>query len=90
MPQIKFTKHLNRFFPNLQNCEVEGNTVAEIIDALELKFPGLSAYIVDEHGALRQHVNIFIDQHLIEDPQKLSDKIEDHQRLFIFQALSGG
>lgn len=91
MPIVKFTSHLQRFFPELQqNIPVEGDTVAEVVAALEKRYPGMAAYLVDEHGVLRQHVNIFVDDELIHDRKHLSDVVHDRHRVFIFQALSGG
>ena len=90
MPTVKFTPHLQRFFPDLKTQEVEGTTVADLIDVLERRYPGLAAYIVDEHGALRKHVNIFIGEELIRDREKLADIVLEKDRVFIFQALSGG
>ena len=90
MPEIKFTNHLKRFFPTLTNGTISGNTIAEVVSALDEKYPGLSAYIVDEHGKLRQHVNIFVGEEMIEDREGLSDKVGDDERIYIFQALSGG
>jgi len=90
MPLVKFTSHLQKFFPGLSSQEVEGATVAEIVCALDQRYPGLAAYIVDERGTLRKHVNIFINEDLIHDRATLSDPVQAEQRVFIFQALSGG
>ena len=91
MPYVKFTNHLKRFFPDLEtNAQIEGSTVAEIIATLDRQHPGLAAYIVDERGALRKHVNIFVNNELIHDRQALQDSVKDADRVFIFQALSGG
>ncbi len=90
MPEIKFTNHLKRFFPTLTNGSYSGETVAELVDALDKAYPGLAAYIVDEHGKLRQHVNIFVGEEMIVDRNGLSDKVGEDERIYIFQALSGG
>ena len=70
MPRVQFTRHLFRFFPALAQAgevEVEAETVAEVVAALNERFPGLADYIVDERGALRKHVNIFIGSDFIRD-----------------------
>lgn len=91
MAQLKFTRHLVRFFPDLQNpTAVSGTTVAELLNNLEEQHPGLAAYIVDERGVLRKHVNIFLRGDLIQDRQTLQDRVEIHDEVYIFQALSGG
>jgi hypothetical protein len=67
MPYLKFTGHLRRFFPDLSEGMVDGRTVAEVIGVLDERYPGLAAYIIDEQGALRKHVNIFVNDELIQD-----------------------
>ena len=86
----KFTTHLKRYFPDLTERAVPGNTVAAIITRLDEDYPGLANYIVDDSGALRQHVNIFVGGNLIKDRQRLSDKVSDSDEVFVLQALSGG
>lgn len=91
MVAIKFTTHLEKFFPGVKNgLSVEAHTVAEAVAALDQHFPGLGAYVVDEQGALRKHVNIFVDDELIRDRKTLSDPLTGSNRVYIFQALSGG
>jgi hypothetical protein len=90
MPYVKFTKNLERFFPGLNDLPVEATTIADVVKAVDSHWPGLAAYIVDERGALRQHVNIFIGEDMIIDRERLSDVVEANSRVYIFQALSGG
>ncbi len=90
MPQVKFTSHLRRFFPGLYQTEVTGQTVAEVIYALDSHYPGLAGYLVDDHGALRQHVNIFVGDSLIRDRRRLQDSVAPEDQLFVFQAPSVG
>lgn len=90
MPIVRFTPNLKRFYPDLRPTQVEAGTVAEIVHALEALFPGLPAYIVDEHGALRHHVNIFIGNEHAEDRKRLSDPVQPDDEVYILQALSGG
>ena len=61
MVEVKFTTHLQRYFPGLANVEqVDGDTVAGVLVNLNDRYPGLAGYLVDDRGALRPHVNIFI------------------------------
>ena len=90
MVQVKFTSHLYRFFPGLTELNVEGQTIAEIVASLDEHYHGLADYVVDETGALRKHVNIFIGEDLIDDRKHLQDAVKPGDRVFIMQALSGG
>jgi hypothetical protein len=90
MPQVKFTSHLRRYFPALGEVSVTAGTVAELIAELDRLHPGLAAYLVDDRGALRQHVNVFIGDALIHDRTHLLDAVAESDHVFILQALSGG
>ena len=90
MITVRFTAHLKRGFPGLDTLSIPATTVRELIPALDLHHPGLSAWIVDEQGALRQHVNIFVNRSMINDRQGLGDTLKPGDEVHIFQALSGG
>ncbi len=91
MPHVRVTRHLLRYFSGLaEHSQVEGRTVAAVLATLDARHPGLAAYIVDERGALRKHVNIFIGSERIRDRNTLSDPVNETDTLHILQALSGG
>ncbi|WP_020532095.1 MoaD/ThiS family protein [Flexithrix dorotheae] len=90
MAVIQFTTNLKRFYPDLNAIEIDAKTVAELIQKVDLKFPGLKDYVVDEQGKLRKHVNIFIGNNMIKDRETLLDTITEKDEIYIMQALSGG
>jgi molybdopterin converting factor small subunit len=92
MATVILTRHLKQLLPELPATElqVEGSTVAELVQALERTCPGIAFYLCDERGRLRQHVNVFIGEERIADRTRLSDPVAADARVFILQALSGG
>lgn len=90
MPEVKFTSNLKRFFPELSPLSCEAKTVAEVLEYIEKEHRGLKDYIIDESGALRKHVNIFIGNNMVKDRLRLEDKLESTDQVYIMQALSGG
>ena len=90
MPTIKFTTALKRFYPNLSEFTAPAENVNTVLQIIEEKYPGMKTYIVDDQGALRKHVNIFINGNIIEDRIKLTDKVNEKDEVYIIQALSGG
>jgi molybdopterin converting factor small subunit len=88
--KVHFTPALKRFVPDLQSIEVRGATVADVIRNVEAIYPGLTDYLIEENGALRKHVNIFINDTFIRDRKTLSDTVQDTDDVYIIQALSGG
>lgn len=64
-----------------------GSTIAEVLDDLEVQFPGLRFRVIDEQGRIRQHMRLYIDR----DHVRSTDlSIGSSQELTLMQALSGG
>ena len=74
----------------MENMPAKGNTLAEILNEIELNHPGVRSYLLDEQGYLRKHVNIFIDGTIIKDRTALGDLFSENSEIYIIQALSGG
>jgi sulfur-carrier protein len=90
MATINFTSALKRFYPNLTSVQIKATTVVDVLNNLDETYPGMTDFLIDEHGVLRQHINIFIGDKLIEDRNNLSDLVRENDEILIFQALSGG
>ncbi|MBT33874.1 MAG: molybdenum cofactor biosynthesis protein MoaD [Thalassobius sp.] len=90
MAIVRFTSALRRFFPDLKDTEFEGATVKETLNNIEKSYPGILSYLLDDNGALRKHVNIYLQNELIEDRQHFYDQVKEDDEIIIFQALSGG
>ena len=90
MARISFTSALKRFYPTLEPIELVGHSVAEILGKLESQYAGITDFLMDENGELRQHINIFIGDKMMSDREKLTDSVKDKDEILIFQALSGG
>lgn len=90
MAIVKFTYALKRFFPKLTDTQANGKTLRAVIDEIEARYPGVTRYVLDDQGRLRQHVNIFIDGAMIKDRTCLTDAFQENSEIYIMQALSGG
>lgn len=67
-----------------------GASVAEVLAQAFADNPRLRGYVVDEHGALRKHMVIFVDGRQIADRRALSDAVGPASEIYVMQALSGG
>jgi hypothetical protein len=89
MPRIRFTQNIQRHV-ECAEAEVTGSTVREVLDAYFAGNARARGYVVDEHGALRHHMMIFVDGRPIADRRGLSDPLGPESELDVIQALSGG
>ena len=89
MATVTFTPNLERHV-ECPTTSVDGATVRAVLDRVFAENPRLRGYVVDETGALRRHMLIFIDGQQIEDREKLSDPVRPTSEVYVMQALSGG
>ena len=86
MPRVCFTQNLQRHV-RCPDEEVAGATVREVVEGYFARHPEVRSYVLDEHGALRRHVVVFIGENRA---SALSDAVPEGAELWIMQALSGG
>lgn len=89
MVQVVFAKAFRRHV-DCPDGAIEGSTARSALDAYFQLHPDVRAYVLDERGAVRQHVALFVDDELITDRATLSDPLQPSSRIHVFQALSGG
>jgi len=70
--------------------QVEGETIATVIDSLDQQFPGLKGELLAEDGQLRQFVNIYLNDEDIRYLGRLETQISDGDRVAILPAVAGG
>ena len=89
MPTLNFTPNLRRHVET-PAAQVNGATVRQVLEAYFQANPQVRSYILDDQGALRKHMAIFLNQELICDRSDLSDSVQENDDIFVAQALSGG
>ena len=89
MPRVSFTQNIQRHV-ECPPGSFDGATVREVLEHVFAANPRARNYVLDEQGALRRHVIIFVDGRQIEDREKQSDAVGPSGELHVMQALSGG
>jgi len=75
---------------NRASVTIAGETVRDIIEALERDFPGLRFNLCYETGELRQYVNVFLNRVNIRYLQGLDTPVSAGAIVHIFQSVAGG
>jgi hypothetical protein len=65
---------------------VRAGTVAEALDALDARWPGMRARLCDERPALRRHILVFVDG----ERAGLDAALPEGAELVVTTAISGG
>ncbi len=70
--------------------QVEGATIAELIANLDAAHPGLRDRLLDDDGALRKFVNVFVDDDDVRYLNGLDTELRDGATVSIIPAVAGG
>jgi hypothetical protein len=86
MAQVHLPRSLLPMVDDQESLAVDGTTAGEVLTRLQARYPRLAGWVLDERGALRQHVALFRDGQKIETDAALGEE----DALHVVQAISGG
>ncbi len=89
MPTVSFTRALERFLA-APSAEVQGATLGDALAAMFASRPALRGYVLDDQGALRRHVVVYVNGRPASDRVRLTDPVGPRDEIYVIQALSGG
>jgi sulfur-carrier protein len=89
MAKVVFTPNIQRHVACPQ-ARASGATVREVLENVFAQNSEARAYVLDDQSALRRHMTIFVDGHMIRDRARLADAVGETSTIYVFQALSGG
>jgi molybdopterin synthase sulfur carrier subunit len=86
MALVRLRGPLKRLAGDCAEHAVDGGSVGELLAEIERAHPATKGWILDESGALRRHINVFVNGEL--GAQKT--RVEDEDRIDVLPAISGG
>ena len=88
--RVKVPTILRRHTNGQAVLEAEGSTVGEVLGDLEQRHPGITASLLDQHGGLHRHVNVYVNDEDVRYLQALQTEVDDGDVLSILPAVAGG
>ena len=87
MAELHLPPTLPPLFAGLpRRLDVEAATVAEALDRLEDRWPGLRDRLCEPGPALRRHIHVYVDR----ERAGLETALEARSRVDVITAISGG
>ena len=86
MPVVRLRAPLAELAGGNRELELEGATVAEVLQALEREHPDTRGWILDERGRIREHINVFVNKEYGAEETSVTPS----DRLHVIPAISGG
>jgi molybdopterin converting factor small subunit len=67
-----------------------GATLAEVLDDLDASYPGIKARILDDNGALRRFVNVYVGDEDVRFLDDLATPTPAGAKVSVIPAVAGG
>ena len=78
------------FAGGLRSVAVDGPTLRAALDDLVARHPSLGERLRDEHGNLREHLNVYVNQDDLRSLDGESTRVSDGDVIQLIPAVSGG
>jgi len=72
------------------SVEADGSTVGDVVKHLITEFPALETNLVDDEGAVRKFVNVYLNDEDIRFLDKLNTVVAEGDEVAILPAVAGG
>jgi len=86
MPLVTLRAPLKDLAGGNDRLELAGSTVGEVLRTLESAWPKTTGWTLDEHGAIRRHVAVFLDGERVD----ASTSIGAADHLQVLPSITGG
>jgi sulfur-carrier protein len=88
--KVRIPTPLRKLTNNEEMVEVSAGTVGGAITELQSRYPGIQERLVDESGAVRRFVNVYVNEEDIRFLQNQQTPLKDGDELSIIPAIAGG
>lgn len=87
---VSIASPFRKFTAGLGRVEAEAKDLKELIDLLEVRFPGLRTSILDGQGRILPHLNLYVNELDIERHNGLATILHPGDEVAIVPAIAGG
>ncbi len=87
---VRIPTPLRRMTNGQAKVEIESGTLNQMVDQLELSYPGFKERLVDENGDLRYFVNIYVNGEDVRFLDGLDTSTNSGDEISIVPAVAGG
>jgi molybdopterin synthase sulfur carrier subunit len=87
---VRIPTILRPYTGGASEVSADGGSLAEVIDALEVAHPGLRARVLDDDGAIRRFVNVYVNDDDVRFAEGLATATPDGTSISIIPAVAGG
>ena len=88
--EVRIPTVLRKFTRGDAVVELEPGTIADLIDQLENRYPGMKQQLLTEHGDLHRFVNVYVNDEDARYLEKLDTKVSKGDKVALLPSVAGG
>lgn len=88
--KVRIPTPLRKLTNNEEIVEVSAGTVGDAFTELQSRYPGIKERLLDETGAVRRFVNVYVNEEDIRFLQNQQTPIKPGDEISIIPAIAGG
>ncbi|MEA2476736.1 MAG: sulfur-carrier protein [Actinomycetota bacterium] len=87
---VRIPTQLRSLTDGAAEVDVSDGTVGDVLVELERRYPGFKARVLDDTGALRRFVNVYVGEEDVRFLDGLETEVPDGGGMSIIPAVAGG
>lgn len=87
---VRIPTILRTYTDGASEVQAAGGTLAEVIESLESSYPGIKGRILDDKGAIRRFVNVYVGNDDVRFLESLETSTPEGVQVSVIPAVAGG
>jgi molybdopterin converting factor small subunit len=87
---VRIPTILRTYTGGSSEVSADGATLADVLDSLDTDYPGIKGRVLDDNGALRRFVNVYVGEEDARFSGDLSTPTPEGAKVSIIPAVAGG
>jgi sulfur-carrier protein len=88
--RVKLPTILRPHAGGVRDVDAKGTTLRELLDDLEARYPGITAMVLTDDGALHRFVNVYVNDEDVRYLGSLETEVRPGDTVSILPAVAGG
>jgi MoaD family protein len=88
--EVRIPTVFRKFTANQATVEVDGGTIADVIDQLDARHPGMKEQLMTASGELHRFVNVYVNDEDARYLENLGTKVSEGDTVALLPSVAGG
>lgn len=88
--EVRIPTVFRKFTDGSPTVELEAGTIADLVDQLEARHPGMRGQLLTSEGQLHRFINVYVNDEDARYLDKLDTKVADGDTVSLLPSVAGG